>query len=424
VGWTLYDLANTVFYLLAVTIYVPKYIAQLSGRESTISYGMVPAMLLSAALAPALGAVLRRHGWAKGTTLVFTGLCCLSIAPLGFPMHWGIALFFFAVSLFAYQMAAVSYHCLLPVVAPPSWIGRVSGIGVALGYLGNVLTLVVVVKLFDLEERLGIRAMFPVAAIAFAGFTLPFLLWVPRESTPEPTRQAAGSASTARRVAGSPLRSRCRAPGFAAALGSLFKEVRGTGQILRRTFRQPSLRWFLIGNFLVCDAINTVLIQIARYVENDAGLGLDAAARTEVLISVNLTAVLGGFVLGAWADRSSGKRVAIASAVALASSMGLAEFAGNQAFRVGVISLFGGAGIAGVWTAGRLWLLDLVPKERASEAFGLYGLTMKASLLSVYPFTAMRDRFGDYRISVGLVTVMMLAGVVCWSRANAARELD
>ena len=394
ISWSLYDLANTVFYLLVVTIYLPKHLEALSGAERTISYAMVPAMLLAGALSPGFGAWLDRSGRARRATLWFTGACCVTTAVLYLLSSPVAICFAFAIGLFCYQMASVSYQSLLPVVARPESVGRVSGLGVALGYLGNVVALGAVAA-FGLEEKFGIAPIFLLAALAFAVFTVPLARWVPERPIEEqPT------------------------PG----LRELFAELRGTMTILRRNRRNIALWSFLVGNFLVCDVINTVLVQVARYSEHESGLALSNAGRTKLLIAINVTAVVCGVLLGMLADRWGGKRVTILSGILLGLAFSVPEFLiGGATARATVLVACGGAGIAGVWTASRLWLLRTVPEERSAEAFGLYGLTLKISQTTLLPFTWLVDRTGDYGVSIAVLLAVLTVGLGIWIRSPAER---
>ncbi len=380
-GWSLYDLANTIFYLLVVTRYLPEQLARLTGSESAVAFAYVPAMLVSAVLSPALGAVVDRAGRARALTLVITIVCCVCTAAMGMvTTAVGVGLLY-GVARFTYEMAAVPYNALLPALAGAAAVGRVSGIGVALGYAGNVLAFAVILAL-RLDE-IGYWAVYLLAALLFMGFTLPLHFWVD-----EPAPAHPGGVNSRE---------------IARALG-------GTWRALRRQFAIPARRNYLIGTFLVCDVVNTVLTQVARFAARSEGLALSARGVNFFLLGVQLSCIVGGFLLGRASDRRGGRSMMLLSVGLLAAGLGIAQFLPGFWLRVLGIGTLGGAGLAGIWAAGRQWLLQIVPPAEAGEAFGFYGLAQRASLLTLYPFTALVDATGSYALSVSMLLVVLAAG--------------
>ena len=92
-----------------------------------------PSSSLNAAVSPVLGAMSDRTGGRKRYLLVFTVGCILPTLVIGF-VDIGLGLLAFALANFAYQAALIYYDALLPDVAEPRSRGRLSGVGVALGY--------------------------------------------------------------------------------------------------------------------------------------------------------------------------------------------------------------------------------------------------------------------------------------------------
>ena len=128
IGWALYDLANTIFFLLVVTRYLPKQLFEITGSESAVSWSLVPTMLVAAILSPALGALVDRAGRAKALTFAITLVCCVATALLGFPKTaLGVSLVY-VVARFTYEMASVPYNALLPSVAAQAGLGAISGL--------------------------------------------------------------------------------------------------------------------------------------------------------------------------------------------------------------------------------------------------------------------------------------------------------
>ena len=338
-------------------------------------------MLISAVLSPALGAVVDRGGRARALTLWITLVCCGCTAAMGAASSALVLGLLYAVARFCYEMASVPYNALLPSLSGGESLGKVSGIGVALGYAGNVLAFALILAL-RLDAH-GYAAVYLLAAGMFFVFTLPLRWWV---KEPPPAK-----------------------PG-AVDVGALTGALAGTWRALRRQLADPARRTYFLGTFLVCDVVNTVLTQVARFAARKEGLGLDGRGVNYFLLSVQLFCILGGYVLGRESDRRSGRSAMLLSVVLLATGLAIAQFAPGFWLPVIAIGTLGGAGLAGVWAAGRQWIVQLVPRAELGEAFGFYGLAQRASLLTLYPFTLLVDRLGTYAWSVALLLVVLLAG--------------
>ena len=138
VSWCLYDLANTIFAINMTSYHFPVWvITDRGGLELHYSLAFGISMLASALLMPWLGRRSDRLGGKVRGMVVWTLGCVLLTGSLTWIPSLGPALVVFAFANFCYQMAGVFYNALLPAVAPDGSVGRVSGYGVALGYVGR-----------------------------------------------------------------------------------------------------------------------------------------------------------------------------------------------------------------------------------------------------------------------------------------------
>lgn len=394
-AWSLYDLANTVFFLLVATRYFPDHLAARSGSESALAWAYVPAMLLSAALSPVLGAWVDRAGGARRLALLFTLVCCgatLLLATTEAPLLLAAG---FALSRFAYEMAAVPYNALLPSLAAAGAVGRASGLGVGLGYLGNLLAIGAIAASGLDPARDGYASIYVFATALFVLFSLPLRWWVPELASP---------------------------PDAPRGVELLRTALRDGAAALRRQLAPPGRRLFFLGVFFACDAVNTVLMQVARYAGQSAGLGFDASGVNAFLLGVQFACILGGLAFGRYSDRHGGRRATLVAVAFLFVAFAVAQFAPWDALKVGAIATIGGAGLAGIWAASRHWLVQLVPPAEQGEAFGVYGMAQRASLLTLWPFTALYDASlargaPSYAAPVVLLLLALGAGFACFMRA-------
>ena len=389
-SWALYDFANTIFSYAVVSTAIglwatdPSRFGERDGNL-VVSIAVAVSVALNAIVSPILGALSDRGGRRLPFLLFFTALCVVPTALIGpSPAIVGIALF--AVANFAYQAALIYYDATLKVVSLPETRGRLSGIGVAVGYCGTIFVGLLLI-LFDVP----VEGRFLVAAVLFALFAIPIFVVV-RER---------GSAARISR----------------SDITSSWSQLRTTIQHARAV---PGLGRFLLGRFFYSDAVNTIIVVMT--VVTVFAKGLSQGTAQIVLLGLTVIAVLASFGWGRLVDKWGPKRTLMAVlaswAVGLvlgAISLGVDGPIGFVAFLVagGIL----GSGLGGVQVADRVFMVRLSPPERLGEFFGLYGLVGKGSQVigqMLYGVTIflLLDRLavGAYQIAVVSLLVTMLIG--------------
>ena len=141
IAWGMYDLANTIYSALFVTFFFPFYVKNyLGGTEFMVGLVFSSSMLLVGLFVPALGAVsdiVRRR---MPFIVMFTVVNCAAVALVPSSGLAG-ALIFALIANFAYHAALNVYNAMLPDVCEGEGIGRISGIGVGMGYMGTFISL-------------------------------------------------------------------------------------------------------------------------------------------------------------------------------------------------------------------------------------------------------------------------------------------
>ena len=147
IGWSLYDFANTIFSMNILSLYFKRWVVEDLGRDGLyydIAYS--GSMLLVGLIMPALGALSDHSHKKKLFLFLFTITCCISIglvalipAPLFIPV-----IFMFAFSNFFYEGGMVFYNSLLYSVSGGNEARLVSGFGVAFGYTGSIIGMILV----------------------------------------------------------------------------------------------------------------------------------------------------------------------------------------------------------------------------------------------------------------------------------------
>jgi len=178
-SWALYDFANTAFSALFVTFFFPKYIKEiLGGNEFQIGLVMGLSMFCVGILVPIIGTYADITGKKVSLIKKFTVLCVIFTFFVGF-VGLEMSLILGALANFFYHACLVVYNATIPLVAKEKNFGRISGIGVAVGYMGTVgslLMAVVILWLYKENPVTAVRYMFPATAIFFFLFSIPFFI--------------------------------------------------------------------------------------------------------------------------------------------------------------------------------------------------------------------------------------------------------
>ena len=444
-GWWFFDWASQPFATLLTTFIFPVYYAEIArahyaaqgmtpdqagaAAQTLWGYGLGICGLIIAVLAPVLGAIADNSGrrliwvWAFSVLYVAGSWGLWFLAP-GQPDLY-LAVFSFGIGLIGMEFATIFTNALLPGLAPRDEIGRVSGSGFAFGYLGGVVALAVVLLFLaenaqtgrtllgippvlglDPALREGTRAAGPFTALWYLVFMIPFALWVPE--TPGPRR---------------PVR-------LAAAMRDL-------GQLLASLRHRRSLAAWLASSMFSRDALNALYGFGGVYAGTVLGWPVFLAGVFGVVSAVSAALISW---IGGRADRRWGPRpVIIACTLVLAgvcilitgmsrdAVLGLPLAPGSRLpdglfFLCGV--LIGGAGGA-LQSASRTMMVRHTTPERATEAFGLYALSGKATaFLAPLLIAVATDLSGNQRLGISPLIVMFLLSLILlgWVKTQGEAE--
>lgn len=440
-GWWFFDWASQPYATLLTTFIFSIYFGEVAkthfiamGHSATIAgahaqtlwgTGLSVAGVIIAIFAPILGSIAdttgRRMVWIwlfSGFYIIGAlGLWCL--VPSQPPLT--MALIFFGIGLIGLEFATIFTNALLPALAPREEIGRISGSGYAFGYTGGLVALAIILLFFaenpmtretligippvfglDPEIREGTRFVGPFAAIWYVIFMIPFFLWVKEPRLPKNNF--------------SPRRAM-------ASLWSLIISLRD---------RQSLTAW-LLSSMFSRDALNALY--------GFGGLYAGTVLGWPVLLS-GIFGIVSGIAaaaisqLGGRADRRFGpKPVIIVCTLALiavcavivgmdrTSLFGIPVPAGSRLpdamfFACGVV--IGGAGGA-LQSASRTMMVRHTTPEHATEAFGLYALSGKATaFLAPFLIATVTAMTGNQRLGISPLIVMFLLALVLlrWVKAE------
>ena len=340
-SWSLYDFANTIFSMNIISLYFPLWVTVDKGGEDILySVALSISMILVAISMPLLGAFSDRMGRRMPLLIGLTFTSVAFTALIGVFDHLTLGLIFFALANFGYHAALVPYDALLPQVSRGYSVGKVAGIGVALGYVGAIVG-ILMVKPFVSEA--GRSASFIPTALLFLLFSLPCFFMVKEKKE---------------RI--SPL-----------SWHALSEEVLKIKNTLVSSARYPGLLRFLIANFIYCDAVNTVIAFMAVYANQVVGFN-DSMIRILLIVSTTF-AVAGSLLFGWLTDRVGAKKtlVVVLYSWIIGLVVAMVSFSPLLFWMVGPIV---GIALGGTWVSARSLVVDLSPPEKVGEIFGLYNM--------------------------------------------------
>ena len=363
-AWCLYDFANssytTVIITVAFSIYFTTIIAD--GMDGARLWGWTYAasMLIIAVISPLLGAVADYGGLKKRFLVGFTLLSIAATALLFFAERGDIAfgIILFTLSNIGFNGGMHFYNSFLIDIYTRDNIGKISGYGWALGYVGGLIALVIVFPLIKggLTEAnlMSYRLSFPVTAAFFLITAIPTALYL-RER--DGFHQGGDFVST-----------------FKGAL----KRIRTTLHEIK-SFKE--LTKYFFAYLIYTDAVNTIIIFSAVFAHKV--LGFTPAELIKYFIITQVAAAIGALVFGGLADRLGAKRsITITLVVWIGVVIGAYLVETKSGFYV--IGLVAGTVLGANQSISRTLLGLFTPKGKNAEFFGFFALVGKlAAIISI-----------------------------------------
>lgn len=430
-GWLLFDWAAQPFFTLLTTfVYAPYFANAVASNpvqgQALWGYATACAGLVIAVCSPLLGAIADASGRRKPWIAAFGVVIVLATSALWFgkpndPTTIPIVLVAFAFAMLGVQFATVFNNAMMPTLAPPERLGRLSGNGWAVGYVGGVLSLVVmlgflvgdprtgktllgVTPWFGLDPamREGDRAAGPFTAIWFIVFVIPLFLFTPDRPALQPLGVAVRSGL--------------------AMLRDLFARLR----------QHRDTRLFLIANMIYTDGLVALFVFGGIFASSTFGWTTIELGIFGVLLAIS--GVFGALLGGQLDDRFGSKPVIVGTLALLLFSLaamlsigtdyigpfkvapptpgdGLFASAGEKAYFV-VGALIGFA--AGpLQAASRTFLVRVAPAERVTQYFGMLALSGRVtSFLGPLLVAAVTQAFNSQRAGISILTLFFAAGMV------------
>lgn len=358
-AWYLYDFGNSAYAAVVLLAVYSAYFKQqvVGGAEGSRLWGFSIgiAMLVVALISPVLGALADFSASKKRFLAIFSGMAIFFTAMLFFvgPGNIWQGMLFFILAEIGYRGGQVFYNALLPEIAEPGEMGRVSGNGWALGSLGGIICLIIVLALITLVKGSTIvRVSFLITAVFYLLATLPLFLTLRERSIPQalPERENYVSVS--------------------------FKKI-------YQTWRSAGdHRQFLlfVAAFLIMNNAIMMMMDFAGII----GAVLFSMTQQQLIvfmIIVQITSVLGAFTFGKLVDRLTSKRALIIAIIGMILVSSLIMVA-DSLLVFNLVGALAGFTLTAVQSVSRTAVGQLAPEDRSAEFFGIYSLAGQISAFS------------------------------------------
>jgi UMF1 family MFS transporter len=439
ISWIFFDWAAQPYFTLITTFVFAPYFAGFvapdpASGQALWGFATAAAGLMIALMSPILGAIAdasgRRKPWIAGFgALLVVGSGLMWFGKPGDPSVIPALLLSYAIASVGVEFATVFNNAMMPTLVPPDKIGRLSGTGWATGYVGGILSLILVLgflaanpetgrTLFGLMPLFGLdpvthagdRITGPLTGIWFILFVLPMFLLTPDYPAKLPVR---------------------------AALREGLTELKHT---LSELPKQKSLATFLLANMIYTDGLVSLFAFGGIYAAGTFGW------HTIQIGTFGIVAAIAG-VFGAWFggrldDRLGPKRVISGSMLVLLLALvaillvdkdsilfvkvappvsGGPLFAGAAERAYLVLGCLIGAAGGPLQAASRTMLIRLAPKDRIAQCFGLFALTGKVtSFVGPLLIGVVTAITASQKAGMALLVVFFVVGLVLLARVREA----
>jgi UMF1 family MFS transporter len=423
VAWAAYEWAQQPYWaLIATFIFTPYFAAGFVGDaargQSLLGYAGAISGLAVAILSPMVGASVdarrKPRAWLIGLAFPFViASAALWWAAPGEVSRIPLILACLVVAGVAAELSVTVMNALLPVVAKPGQVGRLSGTAWALAYVGALISLFIVLFCFSLPKvpMLGLskalhepdRIVGPMVAIWFMLFAWPLMLMAPQPP----------------------------AAGGAKPLAELWETIRSLPS-------RPHMLKFLIGRMLLGDGISSFIAfggvlaaglfgwtttQLGLYailLSVAAGIGTFIGGRIDQRIGSKSTVLIatGVILFGAAGVGLVGKDTIFFLIPVAPAQAGGALFSSTPERMFLFFSLFVGLTFGPAQSSLRAWMAELAPPAETGRWFGLYALSGKATAFMAPLVIAVGTRLaGDQRIAVVVSAAFMALGALVLAAA-------
>ncbi len=389
-----YDFANSAFTTVMVTVVFSVFFVNSiaagrpEGGEWYWSLAVSISMTLAAIAAPILGAMADYSHSKKKFLFVFTYLTIASTSLLFFAGKgdYILGMILFIIANFSFNSALVFYDAFLPEVSTPETIGKISGLGWGLGYLGGLVSLLVALLLVN---KRAYRWIWPMnAAHIFLFSLLTFILLKEKKVATPKTNY-------------------------------LKVAVNRIVFSLKHIRKMPDLLSYLFSYFLYNVGIYTVIAFAAIYGGNQFKMSQQSLIIFFIIAQV--TSVIGAVAFG-WLSDKYNVRLSLSVSILVWIGVVAWAFFCTSAMEYYALGLVAGLAIGSSQANSRTMLSILTPLDRQAEFFGFYTLVGRISaIVGPFVYGNLTRVTGNQRYAIVSLGAFFILGWFILQKVNLER---
>jgi UMF1 family MFS transporter len=412
-GWGMFDFANQAYTLLIITVIFPVLFTTVIVGDAEQNYRLGN-LLWSVALGvsyfivvlsgPVFGAIMDYSAMKKRFLFYSYLLTILSTTLLYFvePGFVVLGVILIIISNFAYAIGENFIAAFLPSLGPPKDLGKISGFGWALGYVGGLFSAGFVIFYLGeptIENFDTIRWVGPFAALFFMLAAIPTFVWVK-----EPGKRAV-------------------LPKGETFFSMGFNRIGDTLSMIRQ-FRDLGI--YLISVFFAMAGVY-IVVSFA-FIYGDQVVQWDESVRVLMFIVVQITAAIGAYAFGFIQDKIGAKLTynitlllwffGVLGIWAVTDLTEWINLTFQTSFEAQYVFLFIGV-IAGIslgssQSASRALVGIFTPEEKSAEFFGFWGLSNKiAGVFGIIGIGLLQAQFGLHQSVLFCAALFLIAVIIC-----------
>ena len=407
-AWAMYDWANSAFWTTVIVAVFPPFFSEYASTglppavaTSRFAWATTIAVTIVALMAPVLGAIADHRPLKKTMLAVFLLIgvtATLLMATIG-EGDWLYALILFVIGNIGVASTLVFYDSLLPHIAAPDELDRVSTAGFAIGFIGGGVLLLINLAWILSPSMFGLSGTVAAIKLSLASVGVWWLVF---------------SVPLLRRVREPEVRLGTLGDGALSAIRGGIVAAWKTLQELRRS-RQAFL--MLIAFLLYNDGIQTIIRMSSIY---GIEIGIDRNAQIAAFILVQFVGVPCSFAFGAVAGRI-GAKPALFFALAVYVCISVLGYFMTSTWHFFALAFLVGIVQGGSQALSRSLFARMIPKHKSSEYFGFFAVFEKfAGIAGPVVFAASITLFDSSRAAVLSVIVFFVLGALVLARVDVA----
>jgi UMF1 family MFS transporter len=406
-AWAMYDWANSAFQTTIIAGVFPVYFKQVAAagmpenlQDSRYLWATTIAIVIMAIIAPILGAIADAKPIKKSFLAFFVTVGVASTIGMWWIREgdWVLALGLFALGNITVAGSIVFYESLLPFIAKPEELDKVSTAGYAIGYIGGGVLLAINILMIQQPQWFGLadagvasRLSFVTVGVWWFLFSIPLFRRVK-----EPVITRPGTAVT--------------------VVGTIAEAFRKLAQTFRELKRYKQALLMLLAFFLYNDGVQTIIRVAVLYGD---GIGIDTGSLITALLLVQFIGVPCSFLFGALAGRIGAKKGIF---IGLTMYLAITIFAYFMTTAAHFYMLAVGVGLVqgGTQALSRSLFASMIPKSKSSEFFAFFSVFERyAGILGPAVFAIVAGD-GSSRLAILSLIVFFVLGMILLAKVDVA----